>query len=108
MTLAVAAACSQVAWAQTAPATAQTSSEGKAVEAAPAPATPISATAQGFDSIFGATINPNQIAFTPSYETSGRTSLPGIMTAPVYGAPVRFGGTFVYPDVILTYGNNDN
>lgn len=105
MTLAVAAACSQAAFAQTAPEPA--ASESKAADTAPAPATPISTAAQSFDSIFGATINPNQIAFTPSYETS-RIAQPGIMTAPGYGAPVRFGGVFVYPDAILTYGNNDN
>jgi len=108
MTLVVAAACSQAAWAQTAPAAEQTGTESKAPEAVLAPATPISSAAQSFDSIFGATINPNQIAFTPSYETSGRASLPGIMTAPAFGAPVRFGGTYVYPDAVLTYGNNDN
>jgi hypothetical protein len=107
MTLAVAAACSQAAWAQTSPAGEQTATDGKPAESAPAPVTPISNTAQGFDSIFGATINPNQIAFTPSYESS-RASLPGIMTAQGYGAPVRFGGIFVYPDVIISYGNNDN
>jgi len=109
MALAVTAAFSQVSWAQQATSgVEQTGTEGKAVETAPAPVSPISSTAQSFDSIFGATINPNQIAFTPSYESSGRANVPGIMTAPAFGAPVRFGGVFVYPDVILTYGNNDN
>lgn len=108
MTLAVAAACSQAAWAQTAPAAEPGAPEGKPVESAPAPVTPISSTAQSTDSIFGATINPNQVAFTPSYESNSRASLPGIMTAPVFGAPVRFGGLFVYPDVIVSHGHNDN
>jgi hypothetical protein len=106
MALAIAAACSPAAWAQTTPATETPAAEVKTTPAETT--TSSSAAAFGLDSIFGATISPNQISFTPSYESGGHNNQPGIMTARTFGAPLRYDAIFVYPDLVIGAGNNDN
>lgn len=55
-----------------------------------------------------------QASVTPSYELGGIGQArpwgqPGILTAPVYGLPVRMdNGVFIYPDVYVGAGNNSN
>lgn len=52
-----------------------------------------------------------QQSFTPSYELSGGklgTGAAGLMTAPAKGAPIVYGGLYVYLDAALYAGRNDN
>ena len=110
MVVAMTAAYGQMTWAQTAEPAKSDSKETESKAIAPETEPISSFTSQGGESDFGATISPNQLSITPSYELSKRGGQqPGLFTARAYGVPVRFdGGVNIYLSAVLAVGHDDN
>lgn len=74
--------------------------------------TPVNTTSSlNSSNVLSNTTSLSQQAFTPSYELSGGrlgTGEAGLMTVPAKGAPIVYGGLYVYLDAGLYAGRNDN
>ena len=73
--------------------------------------TPATSNSLGTGNLLNTGTGAAQTAFTPGYELSGAKAgdgTAGTMTAPAHGAPIVYGGLYIYLDARATEGRNDN